>query len=377
VVFHQLHPQERLGATRAATAMVDGLPPGEFAAVYVIDHTMKELAGFTRDREALRRAIRTVAMTPPADRAGASGGVAGEGGIAGTGGTHGDMTGAAMKGRMSTDEPFMQFEAGAQGEAFGLLVEALDRFPGRRSVVLFSEGLAVPHVNPRLEAVIDAAAPRHVSFYTIDANSLGSGGRRNKAPRRHLKDAELTSVSREADRRPAKLAEMDVTGGLRPLAELTGGLYLSDSNDITAQLARVNADRRAFYVLGYRTNAPSSEAGTRPIEVRVTHPGYSVRARTHPEPQSAKVPPRVSNSGPFARRSSTGDAAGHHRSRDAEVPVAPAERPRHVAAAAVTRTDAGDVCRVQRVEREVQGQYRRHGWQADVRGDGSDDLRRD
>ena len=137
-----------------------------------------------------------------ADRVGASGGVAGEGGIAGTGGTRGDMAGAAMKGRLGTDEPFVQFEAGAQGEAFGLLVEALDRFPGRRSVVLFSEGLAVPHVDPRLEAVVDAAAPRHVSFYTIDANGLGAGGRRNKAPRRHLEESELTSVRREtiADR---------------------------------------------------------------------------------------------------------------------------------------------------------------------------------
>ena len=84
---------------------------------------------------------------------------------------------------------------------------------------------------------------------------------------------------------------MDVTAGLRPLAELTGGLYLSDSNDITAQLARVNADRRAFYVLGYRTNAPSSEAGTRPIEVRVTQPGFSVRARTRAGQAPAAVPP--------------------------------------------------------------------------------------
>ena len=73
---------------------------------------------------------------------------------------------------------------------------------------------------------------------------------------------------------------MDPSLGLRQLAELTGGLYVTGSTDVNVLLARANADRRSFYVLGYRTSAPAAEAGTRPIEVRVSRPGLSVRART-------------------------------------------------------------------------------------------------
>jgi VWFA-related protein len=281
LVFHQLQPRGRLAATRAANVMVDRLPPGDFAAVYVIDQAMTPLTGFTRERETLRKAIRTVAMTPPADPGpGSSGGVAETGGDM-AGGSRSDQLLSAMRGRMAQGETRMFFEvaAGVEGASFSQLIADLDRFPGRRSVILFSEGLTMPLVAPRLESVADKAAPRHVSFYTIDATGFGTGGRRKQSASR-IDARELTSISTETGRRPAKVAEMDMSRGLRPLAELTGGLYLADSNDLDAQLARANADRRTFYVLGYRTSAPAAEAGTRPIEVRVSRPDLSVRART-------------------------------------------------------------------------------------------------
>jgi hypothetical protein len=60
---------------------------------------------------------------------------------------------------------------------------------------------------------------------------------------------------------------------------MTGGLYVSDTNDLRAALARVDADRRSYYVLGYRS--PSGGAARpRAIEVRVTRPATNVRART-------------------------------------------------------------------------------------------------
>lgn len=281
LVFHQLHPQGRLAATRAATAMVDKLAPGDFAAVYVIDQAMTALTAFTRDREALRKAIRTVEKTPPAEPGlGSSGGVAESGGVM-IGSSASDQALGAMRGRMEAghESLFREVAAGTEGGSFSQLIADLDRFPGRRSAIVFSEGLTMPLVAPRLEAVADRAAPRHVSFYTIDVTGFGTGGRRKQSVQR-IDAKELTSVSTETGRRPAKVAEMDISRGLRPLAELTGGLYLADSNDIAAQLARANADRRTFYVLGYRTSAPAAEAGTRPIEVRVSRPDLSVRART-------------------------------------------------------------------------------------------------
>jgi VWFA-related protein len=281
LVFHQLHQRFRADACRAATAMVDRLPPGDFAAVYVIDQTMTPLTGFTRDREALRKAIQTVAMTPPAIRPGDLGSL----GVAETGGSTAgnsrvDQMSAAMRGRMESGLNALdaEYDGGAQGAAFSQLVAELDRFPGRRAVFLFSSGLAMPMVAPRIESVADRAAPRHVSFYTI---AQGVGVRPYaKGVVTPIERGALTSVSTETGRRPAKVSEVDTSRGLRQLAELTGGLYLTGSNDVDALLARANADRRSFYVLGYRTSAPAAEAGTRPIEVRVSQPGLSVRART-------------------------------------------------------------------------------------------------
>ena len=277
LVFHQLGQQFRTDACRAAMAMVDRLPPGDFAAVYLIDQVLRPLTGFTRDREALRAAIQTVSITPPAVPGGA--GSSGVETVLSMPGSRPDREQAAMRGRMEAglNNLDAEYDAGMQGAAFSKLVADLDRFPGRRAVFLFSGGLAMPMAAPRIETVADRAAPRHVSFYAI-VPGLGRPYGKGKVTR--IERGELTSVSTETGRRPAKVSEMDPSLGLRQLAELTGGLYVTGSTDVDALLARANADRRTFYVLGYRTSAPAAEAGMRPIEIRVTRPGLSVRART-------------------------------------------------------------------------------------------------
>ena len=214
-------------------------------------------------------------------------------------GSRSDQEAVAMRGRMDAglNQLGSEYDAGMQGAAFSQLVADLDRFPGRRSVFLFSGGLAMPMVAPRIQSVADKAAPRHVSFYAI-APGVGMNPYR-KGVVTSLERSELSSVSTETGRRPVKVSEMDPSRGLRQLAELTGGLYLTGSNDVPALLARANADRRSFYVLGYRTSAPAAEAGTRPIEVRVTRPGLHVRARTRigqappPPAQSPTNDPRA------------------------------------------------------------------------------------
>ena len=65
IVFHQLTTVPRFRATQAAHALVDRLAPGDYCGVYLFDKALTELASFTRDREALHRAIRTASITPP------------------------------------------------------------------------------------------------------------------------------------------------------------------------------------------------------------------------------------------------------------------------------------------------------------------------
>jgi VWFA-related protein len=270
IVFHQLTTEPRARATRAAHALVDRLAPGDYAGIYIFDKELTELAAFTRDRTALHRAIRTASTTPPDFRT--------ESYRRGSA----EDPGASMPGSIGDPALWLKAmrpaEAVKEGTALRGLVEVLDAYVGRRAIVLFSEGLATPDVNPRLELVADAAAPAHVSFYTIDAAGLRVAGPPNPAPRR-LTPEDLSSVSSPARLAPARIPEMDPSRGLRPLAELTGGLYVAETNDLERALARVDADRRSYYVMAYRATN-DGPARSRAIEVRVKRPKVLVRART-------------------------------------------------------------------------------------------------
>jgi len=271
IVFHQLTTVPRYRATQAAHALVDRLAPGDYCGIYMFDRDLTELSSFTRDRDALHRAIRTASITPPDFRNDRYGSRSAE------------DPGMPLMPNGSGDPELWRramtpFESVQEGTSFRGLVEVLDAYVGRRAIVLFSEGLAWPEVIPRLELVADAAAPANVSFYTIDAAGLRVGGGPNPSPRR-LTAAELSSISSPARLEPARIPEMDMSAGLRPLAELTGGLYISGTNDLRAALARVDADRRSYYVMAYRANS-DGPARRRALEVRVKRSKVMVRART-------------------------------------------------------------------------------------------------
>jgi hypothetical protein len=166
--------------------------------------------------------------------------------------------------------------AAAQAASLTEVVNRLARFPGRKAVILFSEGLAV---SPRLETVVDRAWRENVAIYTINARGLDAA--RSPVPWvRDIDSRELTGTSR-IDRHGWNRAfpELDQTLGLGPLARHTGGFLVANTNDLVAALSEVNADRRAFYVLSYVSSNEAMDGSTRKIEVRVERPGLTVRAR--------------------------------------------------------------------------------------------------
>ncbi len=170
------------------------------------------------------------------------------------------------------------YAAGLQGAALNGLIAGLSQFPGRRAVFLYSGGLATPDVLPTLEGVVGAARRQHVSFYCTSTSGLGTG-RRNVQARRRFGRGELTSSSSDVLEHRVKILEMDPTGGLGPLADMTGGMRLADTNDLTAATARATDDRRHYYLLGY-TSGEGVDPERAVITVRVGRPGLNVRART-------------------------------------------------------------------------------------------------
>lgn len=276
IVLHHLDPQSRAAAVRAVEPIIATLGRNDFLGIYTLEDDLVELAPFTRDAEVLRAALRKAATTPSTTTT-LGAGVA-EGDPAPQPGGPGGADAAAMQGRMANGFQVNPYVAGVQTGSLQWLIARLGQFPGRRAVLAYSRGLATPIVLPKLEGVIAAARRQHVSFYNLDAGGLGTASRQPRGPRR-LGRSELTSRSGEDVERPVKIAEFDTTGGLGPLAQLTGGAYFSGSNDITAATAAAAADTRRFYLLGY-----SSSEGVDPdkarIAVRVVRPNLSVRART-------------------------------------------------------------------------------------------------
>jgi VWFA-related protein len=102
-------------------------------------------------------------------------------------------------------------------------------------------------------------------------------------------DAQL-NPSRMSPDRVAKITEMMARAaqnrqmteryiGVETMAEETGGLILRGTNDLGPGLARISAESRSYYLLGYHPTSPAREGQFRKIEVKVSRPGLTVRAR--------------------------------------------------------------------------------------------------
>ena len=278
VVFHHLGLQGRVAAVSAARQMIASLGDSDFAGIYTLEESLIELAPYTRDIAVLTAALDAVASTPSIPTSLGSGVADGGPPVIATGA--GGAEAAAMRGRMEAglEQLDRHYAAGLQGAALSGLIAGLSQFPGRRAVFLYSHGLTTPDVLPKLEGVVASARRQHVSFYCIHAGGLGTGTR-NVQARRRFGRGELTSSSGEVLEHRVKILEIDRTSGLGPLADLTGGMHLSDTNDITSATARASDDRRHYYLLGY-TSGEGVDPERAVVTVRVGRPGLNVRART-------------------------------------------------------------------------------------------------
>jgi VWFA-related protein len=185
------------------------------------------------------------------------------------------------------------FSVGTLG-AIQYIVRGVSQMPGRKSVVLLSDGFRMTdadrqygRVHSTLRTLIDAANRAGVVIYTIDARGLavtapgaaddvagvresgGRGGGRGK----------MTATEMEGLRRDEL---RDTQDGLGVLAADTGGLFIHDNNDIGAGVRRVLDDQQGYYLLGYVPEG-STFSTTSPrfhsLRVRVTRPGLRVRSR--------------------------------------------------------------------------------------------------
>ena len=186
------------------------------------------------------------------------------------------------------------------------VVSGLREMPGRKSVLLFSDGLKIfnpgdpnstNRVQTALESLTDFANRASVVIYTMDVRGLPPLG---------LQAQDNVQMSLPVGRFPGLAGPTGVArsprevdqlmtirrnsfyesqNGLNFLAQQTGGLAIRNTNNLSGGIQRVLEDQRGYYLIGYRPEESTfdEKSGRRKfhhLELKVTRPGkYDVRMR--------------------------------------------------------------------------------------------------
>ena len=147
------------------------------------------------------------------------------------------------------------FSVGTLG-ALNYIVKGLRELPGRKSILLISDGLRIfkrddpsrsTRVLQALLRLVDLANRASVVIYTMDARGLQTLG--------------LTAADSTSGMNPEQVEEQlssrrasffDSQDGLNYLAQQTGGIAIRNNNDLSGGLRRVLEDQKGYYLVGYR-----------------------------------------------------------------------------------------------------------------------------
>jgi VWFA-related protein len=149
------------------------------------------------------------------------------------------------------------------------VVAALALTPGRKSLVLVSEGMVDdPELN-ELRDVVDTARRANAALYFLDVRGLEGSGYQAAQP--------STGPPRPPSTTVETLLRQGAGIGTERLADETGGRTLA-LNDLADGLRRVAAEAHSYYLLGYVPAEPG-RPGARKVAIRVKKPGLTVRSR--------------------------------------------------------------------------------------------------
>ena len=176
--------------------------------------------------------------------------------------------------------------------ALAALAEGLRPIPGKKTVVLFSQGFVTPAVlDWQVQTTIDIANRANVAIYIIDSAGLrgaaqasgalvpasplaGVSGIANQEQRIRAQGGETVfdTVRQEGQNR-----EYDI---LYRISGDTGGKFLKGNNDIGQNLERINQEIQARYTLSYRSTNQNFDGAFRKVKIEVRRPDTEVMARS-------------------------------------------------------------------------------------------------
>ena len=182
-----------------------------------------------------------------------------------------------------------QLQGHASVNALHTAVSALSTLPGRKTLIYFSDAIALPTpVMDRFRDVIATANRGQVAIYTVDTAGLRIGSQEA------MTSSEIAGIGRaglaiNADGSSSNnLAMMERNEdvlrraprvGLTMLSKPTGGFLIDNTNDLAAGVRRIDADRRIHYLLTYQPAKTELDGTWRTIDVKAVRRDTTVQAR--------------------------------------------------------------------------------------------------
>jgi VWFA-related protein len=263
------------------------MQPDDLVAIIRTGGGIGALQQFTTDKRQLMAAVEKVKWNPtgrasvsafaPITSNGSPPGATG-------GGVDSDRDAMAELDRFRED----LFAVGTLG-AINYVIKGLRELPGRKSIILMSDGIKVfNRTNPgaatrvldALRRLTDLANRASVVIYTIDARGLSFLG--------------MSAADSSVDMTPAQFEQtlidrhvgfFESQNGMNYLSEQTGGRFIRNSNDLNAGIRRVIQDQEGYYLIGYRPDESTFDGATgrrkfHKLSLKVTRPGkFNVRMR--------------------------------------------------------------------------------------------------
>lgn len=312
LVFDRLSPEARKLAYDAARAYADNsMSPGDSVGVFATGLSLGVVQQYTKDAGLVRAAI---------DKVGTQADVFSSGGksnreqvrditdrLVEVGQSLQGMTGRAgddfvalkteqlqLQMTRRTLESFEAMERTLQGRATATallaIINSMREQPGRKAVLFFSEGVAIPaDVQALFRSVIATANRAGVSIYAVDAAGLRVESARAETRKEINARSQLRMETLNDDRldgpmtkdleRNEDILRLSPESGMAQLADQTGGFLVRDTNDLKGRMAQIDQDMSAYYLISYAPKQHENDGRFHSIEVKLKRSGLTVQAR--------------------------------------------------------------------------------------------------
>jgi VWFA-related protein len=265
------------------------LASNDYVAIYYIDQGLHLALPFTNDLQEARETIKRIETRRPTGTFSGSDRESAQNEI-------NDLLRRGVKGAQveilrSSLRMGNMFQARAVFAALRAICFGYRAMPGRKNVVLFSEGfLYSDDAKPAMEAVADAANRANVSIYLIDPQGLeinpyGAGDPPADTISSKMATAAAANENANTHGGESKFDRMRTIGNLTRgdqlewLADTTGGFVVNRTNDLIYAFNRVMDDARNYYTLSYLPEKKEIDGKFHAVKVETSQGSYQLRYR--------------------------------------------------------------------------------------------------